>query len=174
MSVWRSLESDSFGVINYGSVMHGLSNDFSSRSLHGSVLGSLSGLERLGNRLVSDHSGLSSINIDHLFLGMDSRLHVSLSDGDLARDGHIHGFHSSSLIDNGFVGFSLRINGFSDHLSPNNWGLNNSLSNDRLRDQSLRNNGLGDDLSGDYRFGNQLLGLGDHWFGVQNLRGNSF
>lgn len=66
------------------------------------------------------------------------------------------------------------INWSRNYLFSNDRSLNNSLFDNRLLDDFLGNHWLGNNFSGDNWFRNDLLGLGDYWFRIEDFASNNF
>ena len=110
-----------------------------------------------------------SLNIQLLLNHMFLRLDVSFSNCCTSRNCNWNGSSHSLLIDNGIILNFLSVNRSTYFFSSDDWSLNKSLFNDRLRNDFFGNNRLWNNLSLNDGLRNDFLRLNDLWSGIQNL-----
>lgn len=135
----------------------------SSESLH-VVMGF--SLDRSGDRRMVNSSGLSSINLNLFSFGMDGRLNISFSDGELSWNVDVNSSGGGLVVNNSIFLNSLSINWSFYNFSSYNRSLYNSLSNNWLLNNSLGDDRLTNNFSGHNRFAFNSLSMSNNWFTI--------
>lgn len=167
------MEIDFFGVVNNSLLEDRLCVDFFSRGLENFIDGFLRKLHRSSLNRSVINAGLTTVNRKLNVFGENGRLVVLLSDSGLTWYVNRHGTCGGFVIDDWIEIFSLCVNRSLHDLFSNDWGLYNTLFDDRLLYDSASDDGLRDDFSGDDWFGVDLLGLSDFGFAVHDFGGEA-
>lgn len=168
---WHLLYFDFLSVVYNFLEVNGLGDVLLGRGLEGL-------LEVLGDDFLRSYNwgvvlinGLSSLYIHYLLNGMSGRLYYSFLNGNSSWYFYLNALNLFLVVHNWVFGDSLGIDRSFYNFSSLYWGLNNSLSDNRLAHQGLGDDGLGDNLSGDHRLTLNFLSLGDVRLGVINVTG---
>ena len=167
-SLRTSVKFNSLSVVYNFFIVNRLSQIFLCRDGNFSSFSFVLSYSWSSNRIMIYNFCFTSLNIYNLLNGFDNRLNVSFFNGNLSRNFDINVFSSSLIINNRIFCNSLSINRSLNNFSSFYWGLNNSLFDNRLRNDSLGNNRLRDYFSSKNRFIFNSLCLSDSRLAIIN------